>query len=920
MRIERIAIRGLASLRDPQPIIDLTAPEFVGAGLIAVTGPTGAGKSTVFDAVCLPLFDATPRLVGRGADPRELLSRGAASARVEIVLRLDDGSRLLASWSANRARDRLDGTLQPSQLEIRDAATGAVLAAGKRDVLALVQDRLGLSFDQFRAVAMLSQGEFARFIHDPPAEKAGLLEKLTGTQLYAALSRRAHQRHARLQRELATHEARLGGIIVLDAGVAEAHAGEITSLGVVIADAGAELVALRQDLARWQALDAAVALVCRATQASAVAAAALPAAEANATATVLACGAAVARLALGIAEAEQAAVAAENELRLADERLAAAGDVASLAASAERGEQAAVLAEQEVRDGPALATIAAQAASAASAAAEATAVLAAAGAAHARQREARDALVQAARIAAFRHLLKDGEPCPLCGATGHPGTVHDAGLLGSAETLLAGLAAAETEALRRHAQAIEAHRRLSTAHAAAASAATARRAAWERLRAQQPGLPEAPGDAEALRAEVASLRQRLTACAAALAARDRAVHTHRAAERRLAGLRLALAPHRDLPAAAPGAVTADAAAAHLPELARRHAAAATALREAQEAVERTGQALADAVAAEAAARQELPGDQADAAALTGRIATIEAARAAALERRATLQAALDADAAARRSQAEGVAARELLLTAMRPWADLDAMIGHSDGERFRQVAQALVLDQLLVLANRRLVAIAPRYALARLRPDSDPHSLALAVLDHDQADECRPVATLSGGETFLASLALALALADLKRGRLRLGTLFIDEGFAALDADTLDQAMGVLERLQAEQGTQILLISHVGAMQERIRHQIRVVPLGAGVSRLRLLAPEGEVASTLAPDAERPAIAAPEPPTPADLAAVLDTLAGGPASTRSLRLALGWEALRFNRAVQHLLEAGRVLRPPGSKSLALAGV
>ena len=87
MRIDRIAIRGLSSLRDPQPVIDLTDPAFAPAGLIAVTGPTGAGKSTIFDAICLPLYDATPRLSGRGADPRELLSRGAASARVELTLR-----------------------------------------------------------------------------------------------------------------------------------------------------------------------------------------------------------------------------------------------------------------------------------------------------------------------------------------------------------------------------------------------------------------------------------------------------------------------------------------------------------------------------------------------------------------------------------------------------------------------------------------------------------------------------------------------------------------------------------------------------------------------------------------------------------------------------------------------------------------
>ena len=207
MRIEQIAIRGLASLRDLQPVIHLTGEAFAGAGLVAVTGPTGAGKSTIFDAVCLPLFDATPRLLGRHADPRELLSRGATSARVEIIFQLNDGARLQAIWSTKREYDKLSGELQPSQLEIRDpdqledpgnSGSGKVLASGKKSVLAFVQERLGLSFDQFRAVAMLSQGEFARFIQAAEKDKAELLEKLTGTDLYARISKRAHERHQRL--------------------------------------------------------------------------------------------------------------------------------------------------------------------------------------------------------------------------------------------------------------------------------------------------------------------------------------------------------------------------------------------------------------------------------------------------------------------------------------------------------------------------------------------------------------------------------------------------------------------------------------------------------------------------------------------------------------------------------------------------
>jgi exonuclease SbcC len=162
-------------------------------------------------------------------------------------------------------------------------------------------------------------------------------------------------------------------------------------------------------------------------------------------------------------------------------------------------------------------------------------------------------------------------------------------------------------------------------------------------------------------------------------------------------------------------------------------------------------------------------------------------------------------------------------------ARLYDLIGSKKGDKFRYYAQQLNLDQLLELANLRLELLEPRYCLAR-----QAGKLDLEVIDQDMADERRPVTTLSGGESFLVSLALALALADLRRGSLQLGTLFLDEGFGSLDEDTLDQALSVLEQLQAEQATQILVISHVGALQERIAHRIDVSKRGGGQSELRV--------------------------------------------------------------------------------------
>ncbi|MCX9458417.1 SMC family ATPase, partial [Vibrio cholerae] len=127
-------------------------------------------------------------------------------------------------------------------------------------------------------------------------------------------------------------------------------------------------------------------------------------------------------------------------------------------------------------------------------------------------------------------------------------------------------------------------------------------------------------------------------------------------------------------------------------------------------------------------------------------------------------------------------------------------------------------------------ALAPRYALMRV-PGS---TLALQVVDHDMGDEVRAVESLSGGETFLISLALALALASLCADTRRLGSLFIDEGFGTLDPDSLEQALACLDALQAD-GRQIGVISHVSTLVERIGTRIAVESLGGGRSRIRVL-------------------------------------------------------------------------------------
>jgi exonuclease SbcC len=167
------------------------------------------------------------------------------------------------------------------------------------------------------------------------------------------------------------------------------------------------------------------------------------------------------------------------------------------------------------------------------------------------------------------------------------------------------------------------------------------------------------------------------------------------------------------------------------------------------------------------------------------------------------------------------------------WDSLRALIGSADGSVFARFAQGLTLERLTVLANRHLALLNPRYSIRRAA-DGEAGDLELEILDHYQADVARPMRSLSGGESFLASLALALGLSELASGSTSIESLFIDEGFGSLDADTLETAMSALETLQAR-GKTIGVISHVPAMQERIQAQIKVTKESGGCSRLTVI-------------------------------------------------------------------------------------
>jgi len=168
---------------------------------------------------------------------------------------------------------------------------------------------------------------------------------------------------------------------------------------------------------------------------------------------------------------------------------------------------------------------------------------------------------------------------------------------------------------------------------------------------------------------------------------------------------------------------------------------------------------------------------------------------------------------------------------LEDWEKLNELIGCSTGKKFRTFAQSHSLDALVFLANKHLKELEPRYRIERETDENN--ELGLLIRDYFEGGQTRPVSSLSGGETFLASLALALGVSDLARGQNKIETLFVDEGFGSLDSDCLEKAVGVLQELRHNNKT-VGVISHVELLKDRISTQVEVVILPEGKRELRV--------------------------------------------------------------------------------------
>ncbi|MEZ5407984.1 MAG: SMC family ATPase [Acidimicrobiales bacterium] len=796
MRPVRLEMEGFGTFRER------TEVDFTALDLVAFVGPTGSGKSTVIDALTFALYGSVPRY-DNPALVAPAIHQLAVEARVRLTFELA-GRTYLATRVVRRGKAEGRATTREARLErMEPDGQTRVLAGNVKELDEQVRDLIGLDFAQFTRTIVLPQGDFARFIKGSAAERQELLSQLLDLQVFARMGALARDRAKEAGQRVDALDERLARLAHATPEAAAALEAHCAALDVLAGQAGAalaeveqieaDLVARRQQVA---ALDDALARL----QAVAV-----PPELARHDDELAAAAWALA-----------AATAARDEARTAQEAARAGAEAAGDRVEIERLiarrrelaelEGAAVALEAELET--------------------ARGVHRAAGEAVAeREEEAEAALagLRAARTgadaAAWIAQLVPGNPCPVCAqvVTEVPHHVTDEDLAraeadaGRCQRALNAAAAAEAKALGR----------VQSLEADAAQRSKAAAALAERLESVAPlteleaALGGAVAAAEQARAAETALRRAEEGLAGADAAHRRLLEAETVWGRSFLAQRdqvATLAP----PPPGSGSLRAD-----WDEL----VAWASAQRQGREG-ER---------AEVAAAGKELAGAKAavlDRLRAEARAAGVEAEPerlpVAVAERAATARAGLDR---LRAEMAERVELADRVGELSRHRTLHEALGLHLQANRFESWLLAEALADIVDRANVRLAELSDgRYSLEVV-------DRVFAVRDHGNADERRDIKTLSGGEIFLASLALALALADsiaelAPVDSPRLESIFLDEGFGTLDADTLDVLASAIEELSAG-GRLVAIVTHVRDLAERmpVRFEVRKGPATSVIER-----------------------------------------------------------------------------------------
>ena len=904
-------------------------------GLYLITGDTGAGKTTIFDAITYALYDHSSSGIREGSMLRCKYADDKTPTFVELEFEVH-GVRYTVRRNPEYQRPKARGegmTTEKADATLTYPDDRPPVTKAK-DVTAAVQEIIGLDYNQFSQIVLIAQGQFTKLLNASTEERSRIFRKLFRTQRYAQLQERLQAEASALNQQRTAQNAKLDSLLgglqfspedpdaealralcaqtvpetalaLLDALTAR-QAAALEEAGTALQATEAQLDTVQQQLgAAAQAQRLAQQLAARQAELAA-AKPALDAARAEAdrhagdAAQLDALTAQVtqAQSALAAYDALDALCRQQTEARDAA-RLAAAQahkrrtqlDSLNAALAAAETELAA-LADADTRllalqnrsaqltqRGEALAKLEQRLADCqrqAKTAHKAQESYRAAAAAQDEARARRDALERAfldAQAGLLAESLVEGAPCPVCGSTHHP-----------ARALLPHTAPTQAQVEAARQAAAEADRQAQNASAAAQSALAAANEAKTSLRRDaETLLPERFTTPEGtvpltfalmtnvLAEENAALQTAQTDCKAqcrqadADCRRKAQLEADRQAKTRQRPTLEQAAAEADRSAAAQNA-SADALEgqiaerrAALPYSRRADAQAALDKLEADRSALRTGmdtaqrklkQAEQTVAAAEAAvealtaqqtaAQKELPARSAEE--LTAQQTALTAARETLRSREKQLSAQLLPN---RKTAAQYRAATEARQTLESRWQWVSALAATAGGTltskqkiRLEAYIQMNYLDRILRYANTRLMQMtAGQYELERIGAENQrsQSGLDLGVIDHYNGTR-RSVKTLSGGESFKASLALALGLSDevqSSAGGIRLDTLFLDEGFGSLDEESLELAIRVLSGL-TEGDRLVGIISHVGALKDRIDRQVVVHKARTGGSTVEL--------------------------------------------------------------------------------------
>jgi len=775
MRPLRLSLEGFTCFRDRTQI------DFSDLDLFAITGPTGAGKSSIVDAMTYALYGRVPRLDGRAA--KDLISQGLTAMTVTFEFAVGDAKYRILRAASKKGAARI-------QFESFDRADGKWRAeAGRvRDVEEHVQRLLGLDFEGFTRSVVLPQNQFHLFLAGEAQQRRQILTELLGLDLYNVVRARANELASVARADVASLDNRLRedfATVTPDALAARRQELAATSAA---ADAGArevrrleEASRLAESAARLRA-EAAEAVNRRAAAERRLAEATARLEGGEATASALATeldgvrserskmpfdATQYGRLQVGVSRSEELdqALVRLSALRARAEQVRADADLAASArhAAAEAVEQA-------------------------------EAVLAAA-------RDRRETLLRERHADFVRERLRPGEPCPVCGQTVHalppPGPkapfeeadremksaeedlARCRKAFAQAEAHAAGAAAAATQLAHQVAEAEEDVARRD--QALSADTGLPRDGRTDALRRRLAALEEARKLWEQLEQRERDLAQKLEALRSGLSEAQHSAAAARAEAEECSRQAAERTEQLQREEAALAAVAAESGWAEIADAARLGRDARTLVQQ------RLGRARA--------ALDEALGRQ---GALAHEVETIEKRIAQAAVLRKQLQE--------RRREMEVASTLARLLQA----------------DRFQAYVQEEALRVLAQDGSARLEELSQgRYALKAIGQDFE-------VVDHWNADDARPVKTLSGGETFLASLALALALAERLPdlggggGRSALESLFLDEGFGSLDTDTLEVVAAGIEAMRSDNRV-VGIITHIPELAERMPARIRVL-------------------------------------------------------------------------------------------------